>query len=348
MEPSFDPRHRFGNDSIFEPQHRFDDARRSATIHRLVRLLTRHSTTLVPFDEVRSRLGDAPSIARGTRIIPLDAIVGSVERYHDFTHDFLPRHQDLRARWERIDEATARLESIPPIDVYKLGETYFVRDGNHRVSVARFNNAPMIEANVTEIPLKVALTPDMDVNQLILAVERSDFLSRTNLDELRPAADISFTAPGRYREVLEHIEVHRWYLGIERHAEVPYEEAVVSWFDHVYVPAVEAIHQSGLLASYPNRTAADLYLWTMGHLADLKEKYSEAVDTQMAADDLAREHPGGPLQRVARAVKKVQDRISGNDVPPIVEALVDKLAEQERLAAEAGQEGAPDTACEQL
>ena len=140
-------------------------------MRRLLRVLTRQSTTLVPFHEVRSRLSHAPTIARGVQIILIDAIVGSVERYRDFTHEFLPLNDELRTRWQRIDGATMRLESIPPIDVYKLGEIYFVRDGNHRVSVARFNHVTMIEANVTEIPLKVVLTDAMDVNQMILAAE---------------------------------------------------------------------------------------------------------------------------------------------------------------------------------
>ena len=174
MEPSFDPQHRFGQDSVSDAQHRFDGARMAAKLRSLLRILTRQSATLVPFDAVRDRLGDTPLIKRGVQIIPLEAIVGSVERDHDFTREFLPLYNDLRARWERIDEATMRLENVPPIDVYQLGQIYFVRDGNHRVSVARFNGATSIEANITEIPLQVALTPDMDVNQLILAVERSE------------------------------------------------------------------------------------------------------------------------------------------------------------------------------
>lgn len=335
MDPFSDPSHRFDGGTVSNPGRRFADARWAAAVRSLLRTLARQSTTLVPFEDVRSRLGSASVIARGTQIIPLDAIVGSVDRYHDFTHEFLPRNEELRARWEKLDEATMRLATIPPIDVYKLDGVYFVRDGNHRVSVARFNGASNIEANVTEIPLKVPLTPDMNVNQLILAAERSDFLSRTRLDELRPAADIKFTAPGRYREVLEHIDVHRWYMGIERDVEVPYAEAVASWYDNVYLPAVASIGQSGLLARFPERTSADLYLWTVRHLVELQEEYSKWVDTRMAAVDLAREHGAHPLTKAARAVKKKVRALLGRDeVPPIIGDLLDKLEEQERAAAE--------------
>ena len=274
-------------------------------------------------------------IPRGTQIIPLDSVVGSVERYHDFTGEFLPRNEELRARWQRLDQATRRMETIPPIDVYKLGDLYFVRDGNHRVSVARFNRLAHIEANVTEIPVKVSLTPDMEVNQIILGAERSDFLSRTRLDELRPDNGIEFTAPGRYEEAQEHIDVHRWHLGVERNAEIPHSEAVTSWYDNVYLPAIAAIDQTGLLTCFPNRTSADLYLWTMRHLAELREEYSKWVDTRMAAADLARQHAGHSVQKAARTLKKKAQALLGRDeVPPIIEDLLDKLEEQERAEAE--------------
>ena len=315
--------------STFESQQRFEDMRQRARARDLVGILTRHTTNLVPFDEVRARLRTAAEIKRGTQMIPLNAIVGSVGRYRDFTREFLPREQSLGERWRRLDEMYNRMATLPPIDVYQLGDVYFVRDGNHRVSVARANGATHIEANVTEIPLKAPLRPDMDVDQIILAAEKADFLDRTGLDELRPAANIEFTAPGRYAELLEHIEVHRWYMGVERDAEVPYAEAVTTWYDTVYQPAVEAIRASGMLAKFPKRTEADLYLWTMRHLAELKERYSDAVDATMAATDLARQHSQPPLQRL---VQSVTDLFTGgrDDTPPIVEELVDKLAEQEQ------------------
>ena len=72
----------------------------------------------------------------------------------------------------------------------------------------------------------------------------------------------------------------------------------------------------------------------MRHLAELKEAYSEAVDTQMAATDLARNHPVHPLDKAARAVKKARAYLKRDDVPPIIEDLLDKLANQERQADE--------------
>lgn len=323
----------------FESQRRFHDARRRAMFADTLRSLTRHTSTLVPFEAVRTRLRSTAEIQRGTLMVPLEAIVGSVGRYRDFTRDFLPRTESLEARWRRLDEAYNRMDNgIPPIDVYKLGDVYFVRDGNHRVSVARANGAEYIEANVTEIPLKTPLTPEMNVDDIILAVEEADFLARTDLDQLRPGASIRFTAPGRYAQVLEHIDVHRWYLGHERGLEVPYAEAVGSWYDQVYLPAMKTVRESGLCGDFPNRTEADLYLWTMHHLADLREQFSDAVDPAMAASDLARQHTStASLDRVVRAVKGF---VSGDgDVPPIVEDLLSKYEAQEKEQGDEDKEG---------
>ena len=321
--------------TALESERRFRDARQRAVWRELMSFFTRQPTSLVPFERVREHLKTTTEIWRGTQMIPLDAIVGSVGRYRDFTREFLPREEMLSERWRRLDEAVNRLESIPPIDVYKLGDVYFVRDGNHRVSVARANGASHIEANVTEIPVSATLTPDMDVDQMMMAVESSDFTNRTALEELLPNAHIRVTLPGRYRELLEHIEVHRWYLGQERDTPVAWEEAVRSWYDNVYLPAVIAIRKSGLLQDFPERSEADLYLWVMRHMAELKEMYSDMVDPELAVGDLARKHTTNPLKKVARAVKdvthKAQDLVTGgDDVPPIVEDLVDKLAEREQ------------------
>ncbi len=325
--------------SPVQSSDKFENARRRAATQDLVRLITRQSNTLVPFDEVRARLRSATEVKRGTTTIPLTAIVGSVGRYRDFTREFLPRDEALEERWRRLDEAVNMLQDIPPIDVYKLGDVYFVRDGNHRVSVARANGATEIEANVTEIPLSVPLTPDMNVDQIIIAAEKADFLDRTGLHDRFPDADITFTSPGRYKELLQHIDAHRWYMGVAENREIPYEEAVARWYENVYLPAVAAVRESGLLKDFPKRTEADLYLWTMHHLADLKGEYGEGVDAGIAAADLARQHTERPVEKVVRAVKsathKAQHMVTGDaDTPPIVEDLVNKLEEQERLRGE--------------
>jgi len=171
--------------------------------------LTGRSADLLSYEEVRQKLKVKGMGKWGLEDIPLDAIVGSVGRYTDFTRSFLPRQDSDEERWARVKVAVTDLGGLPPIEVYQIGQAYLVRDGNHRVSVARQVAATHIQAYVTEVRTKVPLLPDTQPDDLILKAEYTDFLERTRLDELRPEADLSVTVPGQYQALEEHIEVHR-------------------------------------------------------------------------------------------------------------------------------------------
>ena len=112
------------------------------------------------------------------------------------------------------------------------------------------------------------------VDYFILEQERTGFLARTHLPELRSQADIRLTVPGMYEKLLQHIDVHRWYLGEQNKKEVPYQDAVVSWYENVYLPLVEIIRAQGILDEFPGRTEADLYLWIVEQKANIKEMYA--------------------------------------------------------------------------
>ena len=308
---------------------RFDRARRQALIEKILAIVSRRSTELLPFEEVRRQLRGGHEVRRGLQEIPLDKIVGSVGRYRDFTRAFLPRSGGVEERWKRLDMALNRLEPIPPIEVYKLGDVSFVKDGNHRVSVARANGLTHIEAYVTEIPVKVPIGPDVQPDELIIKAEYAEFLEKTRLDVLRPEARIEFTTPGRYRDLIEHIEVHRYYLALERGQEVSWEEAVTSWYDNLYRPVVEVIRRENVLKEFPGRTEADLYLWIMNHLHFLRERYGPAVDPELAATDFAHQFTARPVKKVVRSVARAAKRVLDPDEPPeIVERLVEKRGQQ--------------------
>jgi hypothetical protein len=124
--------------------------------------------------------------------------------------------RDHPERWARVDAIMHSLEGYLPIELYKIGEVYFVRDGNHRVSVARANGLTHIEAYVTEIETDVDLTlDDFERDQWIIKIERADFLKRTQLDELRPGNNVALTEPGRYRILLRHIAVHQYFRNLD-------------------------------------------------------------------------------------------------------------------------------------
>jgi len=299
----------------YSSRERFEHASRRAIVQDLLAMIAGHSTSLLPFDEVQRILKTHQQVNRGPQIIPLDRIVGSVGRYRDFTRAFLPRSGSDRERWIRIDAAMDRMEVLPPIETYKVGDVYFVKDGNHRVSVARANGLKEIEAYVTEIPLPagVTITPDMDLDDLIRQVEYRQFLDQTGLDKIRPGADVRLTEPGRYPLLKEHIDVHRYYLGLERQAAIPYEEAVASWYDNVYMPIIQKIREMGVMQEFPGRTEADLYLWIAYHREALREQYGLKAPPQpaVAVATFADTHSDLPVQKAVKTLRRTISMVLG-------------------------------------
>ena len=264
----------------------FRKARDRAALQEILGRLRGKSTELLSYEDVRQKLRAQGVVAMSLRDIPLDAIVGSVGRYNDFTRDFLPRRESDQERWARVKVATSDQVGLPPVEVYQIGEVYFVYDGHHRVSVARQLGAPAVQAYVTEIRSKVPLSPDIRYDELIIKAEYVDFLDQTKLDDLRPEADLSATCAGQYGKLLEHIEVHRHYMGLEQQREIPYEEAVANWYDTVYLPVVKVIQELGILHNFKGRTETDLYLWIGKHRSDIEERLGWDIPYSAAAVDL--------------------------------------------------------------
>lgn len=220
----------------------------------------------------------------GLRTVETEKIVGSVGRYQDFTRAFLPLNADS-TRLRRLREALRRGEVLPPIRLYKVGEAYFVEDGHHRVAAAVEAGARYIDAEVTEFIPDVPLEPGITEVGLLIKAEYSQFLRQTRLDELRPEQRIEFTELGKYRLLLEHIETHRYFLSLKGGREIPYEEAVVSWYDNVYRPLVEAFRKSEILKFFPGRTESDLYIWVSEHLYELRRTLGRDISPEAAVAD---------------------------------------------------------------
>ena len=263
----------------------FRRARVQAKFEQLMAQLTGKSTHLFSYEDVSRKLRTGNMIDRGIQDILLEAIVGSVGRYRDFSRSFLPLSDSNEERWANVKVAQ-ELKGTPPIEVYQIGQVYFVLDGNHRVSVAKQLGLKTIEAHVVEVETSVSLTPDDQPDDLIVKAEYADFLKVTRLDKLRPDADLSVTAPGKYPQILDHIHDHKYYLGLEQNREVAFSEAVTSWFDHVYLPTADLIWNSGILREFPERTVTDLYLWLGEHRAHVEESLGLKVRPVMAIDDM--------------------------------------------------------------
>lgn len=249
----------------------YASARRKAGLRALLSALTGRPNRLLRWDEVQDKLRIGGRIDRGVQSVPLNKIVGSVNRYRDFDRAFLPTQDVTAERWMNISRAYYAEEALPPVTLYKVGEVYFVVDGNHRVSVARQQGKAFIDAEVIEARARVPLTPDMDAADLEIVGEQVEFLERTRFDELFPDEELRPTIAGGYHRLLEHIAVHRYFMGIEQGREIGEDEAVRDWFLRVYQPVVAIIRERELLKDFPKRTEADLYLWIMEHWHYLRE-----------------------------------------------------------------------------
>jgi nucleotide-binding universal stress UspA family protein len=295
----------------------FRRARRQAALQEIVARLQGKSVELLSYEEVSRKLKAAGRAARGVRDIPLDAIVGSVGRTSDFTRSFLPRSDSDDQRWARVKTA-AEDESrpgLPPIEVYQIGEAYFVLDGHHRVSVARQMGQTHIEAHVIEVRTRVPLSPEVQPDELIVKAEYAEFLATTRLDALRPDADLSVSVPGQYARIENHIEAHRYFMEIEQGRDVPFEEAACDWYDQAYLPVVRSFREKDLLRDFPGRAEADLYLWVSEHQLDLREALGWQIKPEVAASHLAAQAG----ERLGRRAGHVGRRILNAVLPAALE-----------------------------
>ena len=305
----------------------FHRARRKAALNALLGLLTRSEQQLFSYEEVRRQLRATTERDRGRQEVPLDKIVGSVGRYRDFSRDFLPLFDGDLQRWAQVRMAVGALRGLPPIEVYQIGEAYFVKDGNHRVSVARRLGAKTIEAYVTEVKTRVPLSPLDSPDDLILKAEYAGFLTRTRLDELRPGADLRLTAPGQYPVLLEHIEVHRYFMGLDLKRSISYDEAVVHWYDSVFLPIAQRVRELGLLHDFPERTEADFYLWLAEHRAALERWLGWQVSTEMVLSDFI-EQLTGKIERPSLHALSINGQVASaapSERPPPARHLFDDI-----------------------
>jgi hypothetical protein len=280
----------------------FERAYHRSWWRKFIARLTGRSNELLPFDEVRQSLPYSGQRDIGLQTVPLDKIVGSVGRYRDFDRAFLPTQRQTTERWVNVRKAHYHDVSLPPVDLYKIGDVYFVKDGNHRVSVARERNQADIDAYVTEIDIPFRLTADMDIDSVNQEKAYAQFSQDTRLDDLRPEADLHLSNPAEYARLREHIAAHHYYLGTERQSDVGYGDAVESWYDNVYRPLVDALEAQGLRRQFPDMTTADLYLRVSEYQWLVREAAQDVVGGDRARDDATERMAEIYQQRVVRRV----------------------------------------------
>src|SRR6266498_5621984 len=243
----------------------FQRARFKAFMNRAWATLSGQPTTLLSYDEIKEKLHIGGPIYRGVQTVLVEQIAGSLNRYHEFDRVFQPASDKLAERWQSVNRAFYQEISLPPVVLYKVGEVYFVVDGHHRVSVAREQGQIYIEAEVRECATRVNLTADIKPEDLEILENKVHFLERTSLDSLRPDANIKLTIPDGFDRMLEHIAVHRYFMGIDWKRDIAEEEAITHWYDNVYMPIIRVIRETEILKEFPGKTEGDLYLWVLDH-----------------------------------------------------------------------------------
>lgn len=286
----------------------FSKARHKAWIQSLKSVVNPEAGQLLSFHDIKSLLKPGAERYLGMQAIPIENIAGSEDRYQDFSRHFFPKKEHLRFRWMSIDKAHLTDVILPPIKLLKLGDIYFVRDGNHRVSVARSQGVMTIDAEVVEltaeITVKKTATRD-EIQKAVIAYERRSVLDQTDLERIIPVEMIEFTSPGRWYEILNHIEGHKYFINMNSQEEMPFEDAARSWYNNLYTPITDIIREENLISRFPGRTEADLYIWIIKHWHSLKEKYGPEYPLDQAASEYAAAHGKGFSSRMGKRIKKL-------------------------------------------
>lgn len=295
----------------------FRSARSQAKLSELTAKLTGKDDTLLPFDLIRAEMRLHNPLYRGVQMIPLEKIVGSVGRYDDFTRHFLPRKDNIQERWVGV-ETLAATQGWPPIDVYKVGELYFVKDGNHRTAVAHKMGNTTIEAHVWEYPDVTLPNFDEDahLDDILIQLGEKRFMEETKLNERIPDHGIHFTTPGRYSELMVQIEELRVKLSTIDEEAYSLYDVVPLWYEMIYLPTVQIIRESTLLNDFVGRTESDLFAWLSVHRTRLADRYGEYDNLADLAHVLADRYRESGLGKVTRQMRNL---LGDDALPPLQE-----------------------------
>jgi ParB-like nuclease domain len=232
-----------------DAQHDFLRARRRATAGKLIARLRREPDdidVILPYEEVIGALGFRSERSLGQQVVPLDAIVGTIDRERDFDRHFRPTSRRVRARWEQIAAAMRRGDALPPVDLIKVGEIYFVRDGHHRVSVASALGLNDIDAYVTEVVTRVPAEGVVKLTDLPLKSHERIFFERVPLP-LEARSEIAISDPWDYAMLAEGVEAWGFRAMQEDGELYDRRQTAVLWLEHDYRPVVAMLREADLI-----------------------------------------------------------------------------------------------------
>lgn len=302
-------------ESFYERQAKkhFEKARRQAARNQISAWLKGSEDTLMPFEAIRSRLRSDNALYEGLKQIPLEKIVGSVGRYRDFTRHFLPLSNSMADRWVNV-EALAVRRGWPPIELYRIGDVYFVKDGNHRVAIANQMGNDTIEAHVWGYPEELSISPYDSFGKVMIQLGEREFREKTGMETDCQDYPIHFTIPGQYIELLAQIQELREKLTVIDGEKMSFKEASQAWYDMTYLPTIQIIRESTLLEQFPGRTESDLFVWLSNHRHELSELYGDGSLADWV-EILAVQHKERGL---AKIIRKVRGMLGGDELPTLV------------------------------
>jgi len=244
---------------VADVENDFQRARRRQVLARLAHRLRREPddvNVILPFDEVVAALGFRGERRLGLQTLRLDTIVGTVDSTRDFDRRFRPTSGRVRERWERLALAQRRGESIPPIEVYRVGDMHFVIDGHHRVSIAMATGAKTIEGYVTEVLTQLPPTGIRGRRDLLVKSYERIFRARVPLPA-EDLANITVTDPWSYAVLGEMVEAWGCRCMQDKGRFLNRAEIARHWYTREYVPVVRMLRAADLIGS---RTEAEAYM----------------------------------------------------------------------------------------
>ena len=273
------------------PEEDFNKARNKALFNEIQHFLSPEEVSLISLNDVKQLLRPTNETYVGMKVVPIEKIVGSEGRYNDFDNHFFPKSSHLRNRWQHVDEAAINDIILPPIKVYEIAGLYFVRDGNHRVSVAKSRGTEFIDAEVVSLQSEIKLNkPDniQDIVKQIIFYEKRVFYGETNFGDITDYWCLDFTRTGRYDVIYNHILTHKYYMNQGKDEEISMEDAILSWFNTVYLPIVTAVRKCHILHKFPHRTLGDMYVWIVRYWDTLKQTFGDHVSIEQAVQNFGR------------------------------------------------------------
>lgn len=291
-----------------ETNEDFAKARNKALFNEVQHFLNPEEATLISFSDIKKMLKPQNETYLGMQTVPVDRIVGSEARYQDFDNRFFPKKMHLKTRWEHIDMAHIKDINLPPITLYELGGVYFVRDGNHRVSVAKAKGVEFIDAEVVSLQSEIKLNPKDSLQKMtrqVINYEKRVFYSETGFGDITDFWGLDFSVPGQYDVIYNHILTHKYYINMNKTGEIPMDKAIISWFTTVYLPVIKVIDRHNVMRYFKGRTKSDMYVYIIKYWDEIKAKFGNGYSLDEVATSFKMKF-GTPLRkRILNMIQKL-------------------------------------------